>query len=742
MGWGAWAKVFPTGLALVLVLAGSGMCFTVEKRLTPTVDTSEAAPIHIEADSLTYDRQADQYIAEGNVEIVRAGMTLRADRVVLDNRSRLAVAEGKVQVFQQSTHIWSDRMELHVDQQTGRMLNATLYFEPYEMTVTGEEVERVGEDHYRIKEATLSSCAGPVPDWRFAAKEVEIKVSGDAVAEGATFQVRNMPVFYFPYLVYPTARDRKTGFLLPEYRSNSRIGYGFSLPFFWAIGRSYDATFTETYYTKRGFQQGVEFRYAPWESLRGAVQGEFLHDQEDPDSAVVHRGGMRELKDRWRVRMEQEAKLPWEVVSRANLDLVSDNYYLEELSPDHDERYLRYLPSILNATKRWDEYLLAGEARYFRNLVAFRNDNGSTPQKLPSLMFHRMEVPLGGLPLALGWASGFENLWREDGSRAQVVTVSPRVSLPLNWGPYLRIVPFAGWQEQLFGTQGRIRDESDGHVGTYHYGVSLSTEIFRSYLLDGPGTKSLKHTIQPELRYDGWGHSSSGDFPGELLDRLPTDRRLSLVLTQFLTGKFQRPDGSMGYKEWVRFRVTQPYSLREEFRDQDFPDGERRPWRPLLGELDVRLLGDEEGRLQSEIRKGIWAEPKRFLNLKFRQEFDWYEKEFDDLSVTLRGGDGRGDEMSLSYGWGRRLTGKEDRVKFVQANVGVRTLPFLDLLGHAWYNQDDDRFARYGYGLMLHPSCWAIRFSHTIEPGFGGRETDHSFRLQVYLLGLDRVASF
>lgn len=742
MGWCTWARGIIAGVALLLAAGQTGSCFTVDRGAIPQVNATEGAPLQIEADSLTYDRQVDQYIAEGHVEIVRAGMTLRADRVVIDNQTRLAIAEGKVQVFQETTRIWSDRMELHIDDQTGRLVNATLFFEPYNMTVTGEEIQRLGEDHYRVKGATLSSCAGPVPDWRFAAEEVEIQVAGDAVAHGATFQVRNMPVFYFPYLVYPTARDRKTGFLLPEYRSNSRIGYGFSVPFFWAIGQSYDATLTESYYTKRGFQQGVEFRYAPWESLRGTIQGEFIHDQEDPDPAIVHRGGIREDRDRWRVHIEQEGKLPWDLVSRAQVDLVSDNYYLEELSPEHDERYLRYVPSIVNATRRWDEYILAGEVRYFRDLVAPHDDNGATPQKLPSLMFHRMEVPVRGLPLALGWGSAFDNLWREDGSRAQVATISPVVSLPLNWGPYLSVVPFAGWQEQLFASQERMADQSEGHMGTYHYGLSVSSELFRRYAWGSWGIQSIKHTIQPELRYDAVGHSMWGDFPWEFFERISSDRLISMVMTQFLTGKLQRPDGSLAYREWARLRVTQPFSLREEFRDLDDPGQERRPWRPLLAELDLRLLGDDQGRLQSEIRKGIWAEPTQYVNLKFRQEFDWYEKEFGDLSVTIRGGDGRGDEMSLSYGWGKRLTGKEERVKFVQANLGVRTLPFLDLLGHAWYNQDDDRFARYGYGLMLHPSCWAIRFSHTIEPGFGGRETDHSFRLQVYLLGLDRVASF
>lgn len=736
------AKATVWGFCVSLVLACQSLALTLEKKSLPTIEKDEEAPIHIEADTITYDKKLDQYIAEGNVEIMRAGMTLRAQKVILDNRTKLAVAEGKVEIIQQTTRIWSDKLELQMEERTGRLVNATLYFEPYEITVTGEEIEKLGEDHYRVKGATLSSCPGPTPDWRFAADEVEIKVTGDAVAKGATFQVRNLPVFYFPYLVYPASRERRTGFLLPEYRSNSRIGYGFSLPFFWAIGDSYDATFTESYFTKRGFQQAFEFRYTPWDSLKGTVQGEFIHDQEKIDSAIVNRGGPRKDTDRWRVGMEQEAKLPMGMVSRAKIDLVSDNYYLEELSPDNDERFLTYLPSIVNLTKRWDSYLLAGEVRYFRDLTAPRDDNDFTPQKLPSIVFHRMETPLGKLPIALGWASGFDHFWRPEGSRAEVMTLAPSVSLPVSLGPFVKLVPFGGWREEFFMSQEREEGGEWGHLSGYRYGVSVSTELFRAYPIGPGGGDTLKHTLQPEIGFEGTGRFSSGDFPWEFLERTPSDRVIYMGLTQFLTRRMVKPDGSLAYREWARLRIVQPFSLREQFKDLDEMDEERHPWRPLRAELDLRLLENEEGRTEAEIRKGIWAEPRQFLNLKFRNKYNWHEDQFDELSVTLHGGDGRGDELALSYGWGRRTTVSGERVKFVQANAALRTFPFLDLLGHAWYNQDEERFSRYGYGLLVHPSCWAIKFTHTIEPGFAGRVTDHSFRLQVYLLGLDRVAAF
>jgi LPS-assembly protein len=737
-------------LAFLALLAGvflglpcRGICapIDIKKQVLPRLDKDESAPIHIQADSLTYDRKEDQYIAEGRVEIVRGGMTLRADRVVLDNKSRLATAEGNVEIFQEESRLQGTWMEVNIDDQTGRIRNGTLFFEPYNLIVRGDEFERLGEDRYRVKGAVLSTCEGEAPDWRFTARELELTVEGIAEARHATFDVRNLPLLYLPYLAYPVRTQRKSGFLLPEYRSDSRVGYGLSVPFFWAIDQSWDATFTQTYFTKRGYQQGVEVRYAPWENLHGTVEGEFIYDQEEVDAAINNRGGPRETKERWRVRMDQEAKLPLGIVSRANVDAVSDNYYLEDFSTDKDDRHLRYLTSIANATKRWDSYLAAGEVRYFRDLTAPDNDNRGTPQRLPALLFNRAQVPLLGLPLSFGWNTRFDHLWRERRGTGEILDIAPGVSLPLHLGPHLSLVPFGSWQERVFLTQGQPDGGENGHFSVYRYGASLSTEVARVFPVEWTRVTALKHTLRPELRFDAVGHSLDGDFPEDFMERVPHDRLVSLALTQFLTGKLLSEDGSLGYRELVRLRIVQSYSVKDAWNNNDALDGDRDPIRPLFADLELRLEGGE-GRRETEIRKGPWLEPRRYVNMKLQQLYDWNEWRWDDVSATVGAGDDRGDELSLSYRWVRQTFAGERVRKQIQGNLGVRTISTLDLMGHAWYDQDTAQWIRYGYGVVFHPACWAVRFVHFIEPAFLGRPTDHSFRLQIYLLGLGEVGKF
>jgi LPS-assembly protein len=731
----------------------------------PKPETGKEIPIYIEADRITYDRQTNRYIAEGNVEIRRGATTLTADRVVLDTVTSTAVAEGNVKVVQDGVHLQSEQIEMNMDDQTGRIINGTIYFEPYNLTVTGREIQRVAEDRYRLVDATLSTCSGKTPDWRIVAKEAELTVGGYARVRHATFQVRKLPLLYFPYFLYPATSKRKSGLLLPEYRSSERFGQSITLPFYWAFHQSADATFFPTYFSERGFRPGLELRYAPWEALEGSVYGEYIRDQKDIEPEIEDRGGEpRKKRDRWRFTMWQNADLPGDVVSRASIDTVSDNYYLEDFS-EGDERFLRYLTSTLNGTKRWRDYLMAGEAEYYRNLNAPKDDNGITPQKLPSLFFHRSEIPALGLPMTFGWNTTFDYLWRELDGTGEVVSFSPSMSLPLHLGPYASFVPFAEVEDRFFVTQDHPQADDSGLQVAYRYGGSLSTELARTYSVAWGDFKSVKHTLQPEIRFDGTDHFGTGDRPEDLMpgisgdpaitsteftasSSLPgtlftrrelSDKLISIVLNQFLLGTFLRSNGELRFREFGYMQIVQSFSLEEQWRDLEGPEDERRPLLPLRARLQMRLYEDVEKGPQAQILKGPWALPRKFVYADLEGLFNWYDREMEGFSATVRGGDARGDELALTYRFINRET--TDRGQ-IGSRIRIHVLPILDLIGLARYDHEANEFINYGYGFELHPQCWAIRFTHTIEPGYLGRETDNAFSLNVYLLGMGEVMKY
>ena len=61
----------------------------------------------------------------------------------------------------------------------------------------------------------------------------------------AIIKVYDIPIFYFPKLSHPDPTvDRKSGFLPPSYTDTKNLGSGFSLPYYWAINKDKDLTFT------------------------------------------------------------------------------------------------------------------------------------------------------------------------------------------------------------------------------------------------------------------------------------------------------------------------------------------------------------------------------------------------------------------------------------------------------------------------------------------------------------------
>src|SRR5205823_5045489 len=80
------------------------------------------------------------------------------------------------------------------------------------------------------------------PSWSIAGRQTDITLQGKGIVRHMTFRVKDVPVFYFPYFVFPANTQRESGFLIPRIGYSNRRGYQYEQPFFWAISKSTDAT--------------------------------------------------------------------------------------------------------------------------------------------------------------------------------------------------------------------------------------------------------------------------------------------------------------------------------------------------------------------------------------------------------------------------------------------------------------------------------------------------------------------
>jgi LPS-assembly protein len=230
---------------------------------------------------------ADQLHFEGNARIpLGADSRIFADIIDVYVDTQRLVASGNVVLQNAEGQIAADRVELNVGDGTGVFYRARgamslgqqvdraqfggqdpdVYFE-------GEKIERLGPRRYRITRGGFTTCVQPEPRWEVVSRSLIINLDDYAIATHTVLRVKGVPVLYLPVVYYPIQDDeRATGFLLPTYGASRLRGQTLSNAFFWAIGRSHDATIAHDWFTKAGQGIGAEYRYIAGTQSSGDVR--------------------------------------------------------------------------------------------------------------------------------------------------------------------------------------------------------------------------------------------------------------------------------------------------------------------------------------------------------------------------------------------------------------------------------------------------------------------------------------
>jgi len=137
----------------------------------------------------------------------------------------------------------------------------------------GDVIEKLAARKYRVHKGAFTTCVQPTPRWQMTTSSAIINLDDYAFARSTVLKVKGFPVLYLPAIYYPIqSSGRATGFLMPTYGASSIRGQALTNGFFWAMGRSQDATFVHDWYTKSGWGAGGEYRYVVDSQSRGNVR--------------------------------------------------------------------------------------------------------------------------------------------------------------------------------------------------------------------------------------------------------------------------------------------------------------------------------------------------------------------------------------------------------------------------------------------------------------------------------------
>ena len=712
-------------------------------------------PVMIEADRITYDEEKNIVTASGEVVIRYAGNTLTADNVSLNRTTNIAIAEGHVILRSEKDVIEGERAVFHTEDRQGVVYQGKMFLHENHFYLEGSTIEKRGEATYRATDASVTTCDGDIPDWRIRSSELDVTVDGYGTLKHGKFYVRDVPVLYMPYFLFPAKTTRQSGFLLPRISySMEQNGLDLEVPYYWAVSENTDATFYQRYMEKRGFKEGVEFRYAGSGQSFGTFYADYLKDRKefDDSSGGIRRNWQGE-QDRWSLYWNHETTFAHGGYLRADIRKVSDiwyfrdfsgsNYYLDHYSQDDRKKFERVsfrgdeslasLDSTVRFVRNWDLYNLTVLGQYTDNFATVNND--ATLQRYPEIVLTGTKQPIFGGAAYLEFTTVYDYYYRTEGQRGHYYDLQPMVSLPKSFGDYAQFTP-----QILFKGSVWSRDDHSSVVGLsrqgdrvlYSLGATITSEVHRIFPVGGKTVDKIRHGIRPEIAYIYTPYEFQDDAP-DFVTRVSEQHTVTYGVVNTVMAKIREAEGKSSYREFLRFKLSQTYDIRESRRSVQDLEQESRPFGDVDLELDVF--------------------PHPLVSFYARNKYSVHSGDWKQMNYDLGISDKRGDHVTLGYRYAKSgdttvpvnwftmsgntmmLGSRAPLTPLEEINVALRAVVTERLEANYLIRQNrlDNQIVEESYGVKYKKQCWSTDIAYVNTPN------DRRITVMFVLYGLGKA---
>ncbi|PTU76987.1 LPS biosynthesis protein [Pseudomonas indoloxydans] len=438
--------------AAQLAEAGPYCAGTYVEPLRPGMDDTtplDESPMFVSAKASRFEQEKQIATLAGDVVLRQSGMQVEADEASLHQTENRGELVGNVRLRDKGMLVVGDRAELQLDNGEARIDNAEYVMHQAHVRGSALYAKREETAIIRLKDGTYTRCEPGDNAWHLKGNNVTLNpATGFGTATNVTLRVKDIPVFYTPYIYFPIDDRRQSGFLPPSIGTSSDTGFSLQTPYYFNLAPNYDATLYPTYMANRGLLMEGEFRYLT-ESSEGQVGGAWLNDDED------ERKLQSEYEDqRWMYSWQHKQGLNSRLLAEVDYTDISDPYYFQDLDTDLGIDKQTYVNQRGTLTYRGDSY----RARLNLHAYELANITDVTPyDRLPQITLDgKLPFNPGGLDFTYGTEyvrfdrnlrSG--NYVNEDGvdegpwydarlrglarAEGQRLHVEPAVSLPLNW---------------------------------------------------------------------------------------------------------------------------------------------------------------------------------------------------------------------------------------------------------------------------------------------------------------------
>jgi LPS-assembly protein len=519
-------------------------------------------PLYIQADYLER-RPAENFLRfQGAVDIKYGESRILADAVEMNTETGEGTAEGHVRFEDPHRQVTAERAEFNLFTRVGTLHQTAGSLEgkslahrrggapqPVTFYFAAERFVKEAEQRSRISRGSLTSCPGPNPGWLFKAQDSMVEEEGYAYLSHVTFWIKNVPVFYTPYLIFPTKSERASGILPPGFGTSNTLGFFLNNAFFWAINDQSDATLGVDYWSKRGLRPNLEYRYILSPEDHGQFNTLYLDDDLTGHTF-------------WKVGGAAQQNLPGQTRGILALDLMSkENYDRTFEVVDLLSRTRRDANSYLSLIHSWEHAAAGVQAR---QLVDVENLADERLQRYPDVGFKLLPTPLPWGPLTFGLGALATNFLgdRTDALGGDLderrLVLSPQLNWTLAQRPWAAITPFLGLQETVFDLSGQGTEAQTVPI----MGAEIrGPQLFRIY--GSHEGNRYKHIVEPGITYHWIPHFTEKTLqqPFDIFDDVFHRNDFMFSLTNRFYARTASPGGSFETREFGLLRLSQGLDL-------------------------------------------------------------------------------------------------------------------------------------------------------------------------------------
>lgn len=470
-----------------------------QKYYLPGKSQRDAADLDMDSNySEIYDNQIGNY--QGNVEMKRADQRASSNSANYDTVSENLDLHGNVFYSEDELAVFTDTATLKLASDEAR-LRDTLFISPT-TPIRGKAsaVYRDSKSLSRYKDAAYTTCEPGNQDWVVHASDLKLnKKDGQGAAKNAWVEFKGVPVFYSPYLSFPTDDRRKTGFLAPSFGNTQKGGFNLTVPFYWNIAPNYDATLRPRYYSSRGGLLAGDFRFLT-EKSKGLISAEYM-----PNDSVAN-------KPRYLVGIKNSTRFTPNISSNLDLNAVSDREYFSELGNALSFPNFSHIRSTADTSFIDEGISLVGRIESYQTIDPNIKGRLKPYRRLPQLNLN-LDHSFESMPVNVELESEYVYFQHDDTSLpdGNRFNIKPSVNFPLKTASAY-VTPKLSLQhtQYLLGQENsKFKNTSVGRtlpIASIDSGVFLEKDVN----LFG---NSLLHSIEPRLFYLYIPRVNQSDIP-------------------------------------------------------------------------------------------------------------------------------------------------------------------------------------------------------------------------------------